>query len=97
MAAVCAGVPPGAIAAIAISWTATVSASCFTRVPSSLISADIGAEAGRDLSASSRLSSAAIRRPDSATCRARSPVPRDRSAIWPPKSERSRNRVVTAL
>ncbi len=44
-----------------------------------------------------RPSTAASRRPNSATWRARSAVPRDRSAIWPPTSVRSRSRIDTAL
>src|SRR5213075_2797302 len=44
-----------------------------------------------------RPSTAASRRPNSATWRARSAVPRDRPAIWPPTSERSRSRIDTAL
>jgi hypothetical protein len=49
------------------------------------------------LADTSRPSTAASLRPNSATWRARSAVPRDRSVIWLPTSVRSRSRIETAL
>ena len=83
----------------AVAWAATVSAICFTKLPSSPISVAKGSDAGRARCAGDAiLTSAAFRRRDiSATCRARSAVPRERSAIWSPRSVRSRRRVLTVL
>nr|WP_244607519.1 hypothetical protein [Bradyrhizobium symbiodeficiens] len=81
------------------SWVDTVLASCLTNPPSSLISptTDWIRSELVELDEAMRPSIAASRRPNSATWRARSAVPRDKSAIWPPTSLRSRSRIDTAL
>ncbi|MCZ7641792.1 MAG: hypothetical protein M5U33_02245 [Pseudorhodoplanes sp.] len=70
-----------------------------TSVPSSPISTlrgPVTAFTRRSMPPAS-VSKAASLRPSSATWRARSAVPRDRSAIWSPTSLRSRMRVATVL
>ena len=87
------------MAAIRSSWLATSVASCFTSEPSSPISltTDWMRSAPAELADTTRPSTAASLRPNSATWRARSAVPRERSAIWLPTSVRSRSRIETAL
>ena len=83
----------------AAAWLATVSAICRTSPPSSPISAAIGSTAPRALFTllSTRFSTPLSRREISATWRARSAVPRERSAIWSPRSPRSRRRLPMLL
>ncbi len=78
---------------------ATVWAICLTNAPSSPISVANGSFAARARYVGDAiLASAALsRREISATWRARSAVPRDKSAIWSPRFVRSRRRLPTEL